>query len=85
MSLKAAEKARRASEEFVQRVNDLIPDNPKKYHKDLLMGIDDKLALLKKNVVSNGIFQTMFCPKAPVLAETCPEGSYLHGTFMFYY
>ena len=51
MSLKAAEKARRASEEFVQRVNDLSPDNPKKYHKDLVMGIDDKLSLLKKNVV----------------------------------
>lgn len=49
-SLRAAEKARNASESFIQKVNLLVPQDSKKYHRDLLKGIDSKLALLKKNV-----------------------------------
>ena len=51
MSLAAAERARKASEMFIERVDQLIPDDPGKCHRQSSKDVGDKIASLKKNVV----------------------------------
>ena len=56
MSLAAAERARKASEMFIERVDELVPNDPTNCHRESLMEVDSKIALLKKNVVSSLFF-----------------------------